>query len=220
MKTIAPRVVASRHAPGEQVLHRGGAHGTAESLEECRAREGCLFRQLCDRPRLGRTFMHPPYRGRQASIGKPAHEARRRLSPRRRSEGFDEKNLQKACEDDIPRRPQLAGFFAHELHEGGQPPLTANVDELRQERNQQGRVRRTKCAVANQQSYVGLPVLNADSELAMGQQCNGYGLEVIRRCRSQQLLAKPSALRSNRAISLYARKLLIAHRKFDDSRRG
>src|ERR1700722_19297453 len=38
-------------------------------------------------------------------------------------------------------------------------------------------------------------------------------------CRSQQLLAKPSALRSNRAISLYARKLLIAHRKFDDSRR-
>ena len=129
--------------------------------------------------------MHPPYRGRQASIGKPAHEARRRLSPRRRSEGFDEKNLQKACEDDIPRRPQLAGFFAHELHEGGQPPLTANVDELRQERNQQGRVRRTKCAVANQQSYVGLPVLNADSELAMGQQCNGYGLEVIRRRRLQ-----------------------------------
>jgi len=40
------------------------------------------------------------------------------------------------------------------------------------------------------------------------------------RCRSQQLLAKPSARRSNRAISLYARKLLIAHRKFDDSRRG
>jgi hypothetical protein len=39
-------------------------------------------------------------------------------------------------------------------------------------------------------------------------------------CRSQQLLAKPSARRSNRAISLYARKLLIAHRKFDDSRRG
>src|SRR5882762_8078510 len=39
------------------------------------------------------------------------------------------------------------------------------------------------------------------------------------RCQRQQFLANQSARQTNRAFSLDARGLLIAHRKFDDSRR-
>jgi hypothetical protein len=43
--------------------------------------------------------------------------------------------------------------------------------------------------------------------------------QTIDGCRRQRFLTKPSARRTNRTISSNARKLLIAHRKFDDSRR-
>jgi len=135
------QVFGHGHAPGEQILDRGHAHGAVESLEERRAGEGRLFRQLRNRPGPGRTFVHPSYRDREAFVGKPAHEARRRCRPGRGSECFDEKNLQEASQDDIARGPLRAGFFAHELHKGGQPPLAANMHELRKQRHEQSRVR-------------------------------------------------------------------------------
>jgi hypothetical protein len=52
--------------------------------------------------------MHSPQSGRESSVGKPSHEARRRVSSRRGPEGLDEKNLQEAREDHIACRPQLA----------------------------------------------------------------------------------------------------------------
>jgi hypothetical protein len=85
--------------------------------------------------------VHSPYRGRDASVGKTAQESRRRGSPGGGAEGFDEKNLQEARQDDVTGGPRFVGFLAYELNEGGQPALAADVHELREKRNQQGRVR-------------------------------------------------------------------------------
>jgi hypothetical protein len=124
--------------------------------------------------------MHSPYRDRdrEAFVGKPAREARRR---RRRSKGFDEQHLQQTRQDDITRGPQLARLFSYQLHEGGEPALTANVHELRQQRDQQSRVRRTKDAVADQQTNIRRAALNAVSDFAVGQR-DGRGIDV-RGCR-------------------------------------
>jgi hypothetical protein len=105
--------------------------------------------------------VHPSNCSREACVGKPAHETWRRRSPRGGSEGLNEKYLEEARQDDIARGPLLAGLFHHQLHEGGQPTLLANVDEFWEKRNQQGRIRRAKDAIAHQQANVGRTLLNA-----------------------------------------------------------
>ena len=90
------QVLGHRHAPPQQVLHRGDAHGAAEPLEERRAGKGGLFCQLRNRPGLGHTFVHAAYRDRETFVGKPTHQAWRRRGPGRGAQRFDQKNLQQA----------------------------------------------------------------------------------------------------------------------------
>src|SRR5580698_4691265 len=167
------QVFGHRHAPGEQVLHRGGAHCAAEALEECGTGERCLFRQLCNRPGPGRVLVHSSYCEHEAFVGKPAQKAWRCCTPRHGSEGFDEENLQEASQDDITRGPQRARFVYYELHNGGQSCLAANVHELWEERNQQGRVGRAKDAMTHQQSNVRRTALVATSYFAVKKRDSG-----------------------------------------------
>jgi hypothetical protein len=110
--------------------------------------------------------VHLSYRAREALIGESAQQTWRRCSTCSGSESLDEKNLKETRQDDITRGPQLTRFLYYKLHDGSQPPLAANVHELRKERNQQRCVRRTKHAVTNQQSNVRRPALNAMSHFA------------------------------------------------------
>jgi hypothetical protein len=73
LSLICPRLGTLAGATGR--VRRPHAHCVTESLEERRA--GQLLSQLRNRPWLGRTFVHPSYRDRAASIGKPAQEASR-----------------------------------------------------------------------------------------------------------------------------------------------
>lgn len=77
--------------------------------------------------------MHSSYGESEPFVGKPAQEARRRCCPGHGTEGFDEKNLQKSCQDELTGRALRAGFFSYELHEGGQPFLAADMHEFREE---------------------------------------------------------------------------------------
>lgn len=96
-----------------------------------------------------------------------------------RSERFDQKNLQEACQDNITRRSHLARFFPYKLHDRGQPALAANLHELREQPDQQGRVRRAGQAVAHKQWNLWRPALIAEAELTM-QQRDGHGIDVLR----------------------------------------
>jgi hypothetical protein len=124
--------------------------------------------------------VHSSYRDGEALVGEAAQEARRCRSPRRGPEGFDEKYLQQASQDDLTRGPPLAGLLSHELNEGTEPLLAANVHESREERNEERRIRGTEGAIADQHANVMLAALNAVSEFAIGQR-DGQRVDVRRR---------------------------------------
>jgi hypothetical protein len=105
---LPEHILRQGHAPSEQILHRSDPHRAAEPLEERRTRERGLLRQLRDRPRLRRAFVHPSYRHGEAFVCEPAHEAGRRCGACRRAERFDENSLEETGEDDLARRAPFA----------------------------------------------------------------------------------------------------------------
>ena len=168
------RLLAERHAPRQQVLHRRDAHRAAEALEEGRARQRGFLRQLRDGPRLRSVFscMARIATARRSSASPRSRPGDAAVPAVERSASISSTSSSRARMTSRAGPPR-ARFVADQLHERGQPLLAAHVHQLRQQRHQQRRVRRTEDAVADQQQHVGAarpasPILNSPWRSATG----------------------------------------------------
>ena len=153
--------------------------------------------------------MHLSNGNREACVGKPAHETRRRRGSRGGSECFDEKHLEEARQNGIARGPLLAGLVHHQLHEDGQPVLAANVDEFWEKRNQQGRIRRAKDAIAHQQTNVGRAAWNAMPRFTV-EEGDGRWIDRIRCWRFETGHGEAVRRRDQDKVSRLEREQLLA----------
>ena len=88
-----------------------------------------------------------------------------RILARRGTERFDQQHLDQPCEHEVAARSLLDRLIADEPDQCREPLGAADVDDGRQERSQQRRVRRVEDEVAAQHPHVGRPVGRAVADL-------------------------------------------------------
>lgn len=116
----------------------------------------------------------------QAFIGKAAAQARRDGCFRAGSQSLDQQYLQQPFQHQFAGRPALPCFLADQLHQRRESGLVANDNHIRQEGNEQGRVRRAETAMPYAHAHIRRPFEAADTEMAAAQLRRNRGGQIGR----------------------------------------
>ena len=113
--------------------------------------------------------MQPPYRGPQTFVAKPAQEPRKRCGLCGGAQRFNEKNFQQTLENDLARRSLGPRLLTHELYERRQALLAPNTHQLRQQGDQQRRIRRAEYTVTHEEADIRRSAQGTQTEFSIRQ---------------------------------------------------
>jgi NAD(P)-dependent dehydrogenase (short-subunit alcohol dehydrogenase family) len=164
---LAEQPFRHRHAPDQKVLHRCQSYRATEPGEESRAGQGRFACELRHRPGMFGPGVQSAQCGCQTLVGKPPGQTRSGGGFGAAPQGLDQQHFQQPFEHQFARRPLRTGLVTDQMHQRDEPRLATCEHQLRQQGNQQGRVRRTEVAVADAHAQVGRSILAADAKAAV-----------------------------------------------------